>query len=110
MPGRPPHDSLGADLAGRADVVVPMLAGEETGGVACRSYQHTLALLLALEERLTGAAPRASATVRAAAEASADLLARRADWLPGLAELLLGPDGTHSSRRPDGSHRLCRRR
>ena len=88
-------NSPGADLAGTADVVVPMLAGEETGGVACRSYQHTLALLLALEERLTGAGPDASATVRAAAEASADLLARRADWLPGLGELLLGPDGTH---------------
>ncbi len=77
-----------------ADAVVPMLAGEETGGVACRSYLHTLALLLALEERLTGAGSALPARLRDAAEASADLLARRTDWLPDLSELLLGPDGT----------------
>jgi hypothetical protein len=72
-----------------------MLAGEEVGGVACRSYQHTLALLLALEHRLTGTEGNSAGLARAAAEASADLLARRADWLPRLSELLLGPDGTH---------------
>ncbi|MFZ8911003.1 MAG: SIS domain-containing protein [Candidatus Nanopelagicales bacterium] len=35
-------------LASHADVVVPMLAGDEVGGVACRTYRHTLALLHAL--------------------------------------------------------------
>ena len=41
-------------LARAADVAVPMHAGREVGGVACRSYQHTLALLVALEHRLAG--------------------------------------------------------
>ncbi|KAA1420730.1 SIS domain-containing protein [Mumia zhuanghuii] len=84
----------GSALAERADVVVPMLAGPEHGGVACRSYQHTLALLLALEAGLTGR-PMPVALVRAAAEASADLLEREASWLPSVTAAALGPDGTH---------------
>ncbi len=82
-------------LAGDADAVVLMQAGPERGGVACRTYQHTLVLLLALEARLTGRPLGVPALTRAAAEATADLLARRAEWLPELRELLLGPDGTH---------------
>lgn len=35
-------------LAGACDETVLMHAGPETGGVACRTYRHTLALLLAL--------------------------------------------------------------
>ena len=42
-------------LAAIADVVVPLEAGIEVGGVACRTFQHTLLVLLALEARLTGA-------------------------------------------------------
>jgi fructoselysine-6-P-deglycase FrlB-like protein len=64
-----------------------MLAGEEEGGVACRSFQQTLALLLALEADLTGRGDVVSA-VRRAAEASEDLLERRDVWLPPVAELL----------------------
>ena len=41
-------------LAERCERTVFIHAGPEPGGVACRSYQHTLALLLALEARLTG--------------------------------------------------------
>ncbi|QMW64878.1 SIS domain-containing protein [Mumia sp. ZJ1417] len=81
-------------LAERADVVVPMLAGPEHGGVACRSFQHTLALFLALEAGLSGTVMPA-ATVRAAADASADLLDRESAWLPAVTEAALGPDGTH---------------
>ncbi|MGH2631273.1 MAG: SIS domain-containing protein, partial [Actinomycetota bacterium] len=40
-----------------ADSIVPMLAGDEEGGVACRSFQHTLAMLLALETALAGDGP-----------------------------------------------------
>lgn len=79
-------------LTERAERTVWMHAGEERGGVACRSFQHTLALLLALESRLTGAP---LPPVQQAAEATEDLLARAAEWRPRLAELLLGPDGTH---------------
>ena len=62
---------------------LPLLAGEEAGGVACRSFQHTLALLLALvdAERATRAAPRS-------ADATEELLERRGDWLPAAAAML----------------------
>ena len=88
----------GSAIAADATHVVPMVAGEERGGVACRSFQHTLALLLDLEARLTGSSAGRAAVadvVERSAVASADLLARRAEWLPRLAELALGPDGTH---------------
>ncbi len=56
--GRSPIVALVNDpastLAGRADVVVEMGAGEEVGGVACRTFQHTGLLLRALECHLTG--------------------------------------------------------
>jgi hypothetical protein len=64
-----------------------MWAGPEDGGVACRSFQHTLALLLALEDRLAGKT-RTVGTVRGAADATEDLLARRGDWLPRARDLL----------------------
>ena len=75
-----------------ASRTVWMQAGEERGGVACRSFQHTLALLLALESRLVG---RPLPPVGLAADATADLIARAPQWRPRLAELLLGPSGTH---------------
>lgn len=79
-------------LTERAERTVWLQAGEERGGVACRSFQHTLALLLALESRLTGSP---LPPVVAAADATEHLLAAAGDWRPRLAELLLGPDGTH---------------
>jgi fructoselysine-6-P-deglycase FrlB-like protein len=77
----------GSAIEGAADSVVRMIAGDEEGGVACRSFQHTLAMLLALEADLTGRGDVVSA-VRRAAEASEDLLERRDVWLPPVAELL----------------------
>jgi glutamine---fructose-6-phosphate transaminase (isomerizing) len=85
----------GSDLAEQADVVVDMLAGPELGGVACRSYQHTLALLLSLESHLLGYSLDVPALVRSAATATEDLLARRGSWLPDVRRLLVGPQGTH---------------
>lgn len=75
-------------------------AGEEAGGVACRSFQHTLALLLAF-----GDAAAAADATRRAADATEDLLARRDAWLPAAVELLegtgqqflLAPDARSSS-------------
>jgi len=85
-------------ISALADAVVPMGAGAEAGGVACRSFQHTLALLLALEAHLVPAAPIAQRTVRdvllASADASADLLDTRDSWLASTADLLLGPEGS----------------
>ncbi|MFC5817372.1 SIS domain-containing protein [Nonomuraea harbinensis] len=86
----------GSALAQAAGLVVPMHAGEERGGVACRTFQHTLALLLALESRLTGAGRDVAGLVRRAAEATADLLERRDAWLPMVLELLNGPNGVYA--------------
>lgn len=88
----------GSAIEAGAAHVLPMTAGEERGGVACRSFQHTLALWLDLEARLTGgsaARPAVVDVVERSAVASADLLARRDAWLPQLSALALGPDGTH---------------
>jgi len=74
-------------------VHVPMLAEKEEGGVACRSFAHTLGLHLALQELLVGGVSPSS-VVDAAADACADLLERRSEWLAPISELLLGPDGT----------------
>jgi fructoselysine-6-P-deglycase FrlB-like protein len=83
-------------LSRDADLVVSMHAGREVGGVACRSYQHTLALLMALEHRLVGSqTPSIDGLLRSAADASEDLLERRGEWLPRMRDLLAGPDGVY---------------
>jgi glucosamine 6-phosphate synthetase-like amidotransferase/phosphosugar isomerase protein len=87
------------------DAVVTLDAEPEIGGVACRSYQHTLALLLALECHLTGTdAAALAAAIANAAEATAHLLESEKDWLPTVSELLLGPAGTHLAAP---AHRFC---
>jgi D-arabinose 5-phosphate isomerase GutQ len=75
-----------SDLARGADVVVPVLAGPEEGGIACRSYTCTLAVLLLM------AGARGDA-VRRAAESSADLIERRSEWLPPLVDRCEGGAG-----------------
>ncbi len=79
-------------LTERAERTVWMDAGEERGGVACRSFQHTVALLLQLGRDLTGGPEVPLAEVAAATE---HLLDAEPAWRPALAELLLGPHGTH---------------
>ena len=74
-----------------ADVALPLLAGEEVGGIACASYQCTLAVLLLLAARIAGA-PAPEAELRAAVEAGAHLRDTRAAWLPRAVELLDGGD------------------
>jgi fructoselysine-6-P-deglycase FrlB-like protein len=80
----------GSALARRATAVVEMRAGVEQGGVACRSFQHTQLLLHAL---VTGDARRTAALARRTADATEDLLDRRAEWLPAARDLLDGGDG-----------------
>ena len=84
----------GSPITEDAQAVVDMAAGVESGGVACRSFQHTLALWLDLQARLAGAGTAADVVDRSAA-AAADLLDRRADWLGTLTDLAIGPQGTH---------------
>ena len=83
----------GSQIEQACDSHVSMMAEREEGGIACRSFAHTLALHLALLEVLTGS-PCAADTILLAAEATQDLLERRDQWLAPLSEILLGPDGT----------------
>ena len=81
-------------LATRADVVVEMGAGEEAGGVACRTFQHTGILLRALEAHLTSApGVDLAALTRRVSTASTDLLRTSDRWLPAIAANLASPDG-----------------
>lgn len=82
---------------------VDLLAEKEIGGVACRSYQHTLALLIALECHLTATSIPTDALLRAA-DATQHLIDTESDWRPTLDELLLGPNGTHLAAP---AHRMC---
>lgn len=85
----------GSAVTDGADVVLPLLAGPEIGGVACRSYRHTLAVLLALAEHLSpGVAPDLGSSVRLGAQATEHLLAGRESWLPTAADALDGPAGS----------------
>ncbi|GAA3835196.1 SIS domain-containing protein [Sphaerisporangium flaviroseum] len=86
----------GSPVTEGADLVVEMLAGQERGGVSCRTFQHTLALLLALRARLTGAGTGMSGLVRRAADATSDLLDRRGAWLADALTLLDGPHGVYT--------------
>jgi fructoselysine-6-P-deglycase FrlB-like protein len=86
------------ELGASADVVLPLLAGEEVGGIACASYQCTLAVLLLLAARLAGErAPEAA--LRRSVEAAAALRDGREAWLEPACDLLdgeaidvIGPD------------------
>ncbi|HEY3772793.1 MAG TPA: SIS domain-containing protein [Solirubrobacteraceae bacterium] len=75
-----------ARLGEVADDVLPLLAGREEGGVACRTFQATLAVLL----RLAGVAHD---ELVPAAAAQAALFDTRDDWLECLTAML---DGAHS--------------
>ena len=70
-----------------------MHAGVEAGGVACRTYIHTLVALLALEQRLTGIDMRLGERVRRSAAAIAYLLDRRDGWMPPVLESIEGTEG-----------------
>lgn len=67
----------GGRLAAHADLLVPLNAGAETGGVACKTFQATLAVLLL-------AAGIDADALRPAAPAQQALLDARADWLDPL--------------------------
>ena len=86
-------DAPRSTIATLADFVIPLGAGEERGGVACRSFQHTQLLLRAIEARLGGRPVDLAALCERVAEATQDLLDRRPEWLAKVADTLDGPDG-----------------
>lgn len=77
----------GGKLAAHADLLVPLGAGAETGGVACKTFQATLAVLLL-------AAGIDADALRPAAPAQQALLDARGDWLD---ELLSHLDATRTT-------------
>lgn len=82
-------------LAERSDIVVPMHAGVEASGVACRTFRHTIVMLRAVLERY-GLVPPAPLPelVRRAAAANQALLDGRESWLAAVADTLASPLGT----------------
>ena len=78
-----------SDLAGVGDVVLPLLAGAEEGGVACLTYQATVAVLLLLAGRIACDGPQV-ADLRPAIEAAAHLRQGRGSWLDEAVELVDG--------------------
>ena len=89
-------NTAGSALSQACTATVDLLAEPELGGVACRSYQHTLAMLMALECHLTGTSTDTLVgDVRAAARASAWLLETEEVWGPRVSTALLGPVETH---------------
>jgi fructoselysine-6-P-deglycase FrlB-like protein len=78
-----------SDLANAADLVLPLFAGPEEGGVSCLTYQATVAMLLLLAGRLLDSGPVAS-DLRPAVEAAARLRNERGGWLADVVELVDG--------------------
>jgi len=98
-------NTAGSPITEGCDATVMLEAEPEIGGVACRSYQHTLAMLMALECHLRGASTaRLADTIATAAEASAQLIDSESDWRAEVSELLLGPSGTYLAAP---AHRFC---
>lgn len=83
----------GSPITELAQHTLLMHADPERGGVACRSFQHTLALHLALISRWDRSVDVVDLLGKAA-EACGDLVASSPRWLPDVSALLLGPDGT----------------
>jgi glucosamine 6-phosphate synthetase-like amidotransferase/phosphosugar isomerase protein len=79
-------------LAGTDGTVVDMLAGEERGGVTCRTFLHTALLLRALRAHLRGVPEDVAGLTRQVADATADLLDTTEAWLGEAAAALDGSE------------------
>lgn len=86
-------NDLASPLAALGEVVVDLVAGEERGGVACRSFLHTGLLLRALHAHLTSIPEDIAGLVRRVAAATAAIRASSVEWLDATAELLASGDG-----------------
>lgn len=85
----------GSPVTELADVTVPMHAGVEASGVACRTFRHTLVMLRAILERFGMQSPMPLPELaRRAADANEALLRTRAEWLAPVADTIASPLGT----------------
>ncbi|UXA15976.1 SIS domain-containing protein [Mycobacterium sp. SMC-4] len=83
-------------ITGSCDAAVDLRAEPEVGGVACRSYQHTLAMLMALECQLTSTPiDGLIKAIESAARASDWLLSTENTWRPDVSTLILADAETH---------------
>jgi fructoselysine-6-P-deglycase FrlB-like protein len=73
------------ELAAVADHTLPLFAGVEEGGVACLTFQATVAVLLLLAGELTGGLPDADA-LRPAVQSAAGLRESRGEWVEAVAD------------------------
>lgn len=80
------------ELGALAHATIAMHAGDERGGVACRSFRNSIGALLALEAQLLRNPPPVD-ELRRAADATATLLATADDWLPEVLDVVDHPDG-----------------
>jgi fructoselysine-6-P-deglycase FrlB-like protein len=80
-----PESALGET----ADAIVTLLAGKEEGGVACLTYQATVAVLLLLAGRIAGDQPRVP-DLRPAVDAAAHIREGRDAWVDDVVDLVDG--------------------
>ncbi len=81
-----------SELSAQAHATIEMHAGDESGGVACRSFRNTIGALFALEAQLLHNPPPVDA-LRRAADATAHLLDTIDSWLPEVLDVVDHPDG-----------------
>ena len=79
----------GSPVAVGADAVLPLMAGDETSGVSCRSYGATLAVLGLAAARLGAHGPTVD-ELREAVPALRKLHRGRGTWLTAASDLLDG--------------------
>jgi glucosamine 6-phosphate synthetase-like amidotransferase/phosphosugar isomerase protein len=93
----------GSAIEGPADVVLPLHSGPEPGGVACVSFQATLAVLLLLAGQLGEGDDVGVGGLRPAVEQATSLRDGRGGWLDEVAALVAGGELTQAVAP---SHRL----
>ena len=84
-----------SEIAKASDATVLMKAEAEIGGVACRSFAHTIALQLALESHLFQSNYILADVIRLAAAAHAYIWSNRNEWQPKLQEILTGAPASY---------------
>jgi len=89
-------EASNSELVDVAREARPLMAGPEVSQIACRSYAHTVAVLLSWTDTWTDATPRAAADCRRAADALEHLHATAGNWVPQVADALDGPHGVVS--------------
>ena len=84
-----------SEIAKASDRIVLLQSEPEIGGVACRSFTHTITLHLALESLLFSTTNQLVNTIRTAATAHSYVLENRSVWQPRAQEILSSGDASY---------------